>query len=58
MTWLHETARLNDTADVVDADTVRERHSVDVGSVDSVARSHWPKRRSVYTHCEARPVAR
>jgi len=55
MTWLQGTARPNDTADVVDADTVRELHSV--GSVDSVARCHWHERRSVYTHCDAIAVA-
>jgi len=51
MTWPQGTARPNDT------DTVRELHSVGVGSVDSVARCHWHERRSVYTHCDAIAVA-
>ena len=57
MTWQQDTARLIDTADIVDADTACQLHSVDVDSVDSVTQSNGRNRRCVYTPCAMRAVA-
>ena len=57
MTWHQDTARLINTADVVDANTVRGLQSVGVGSVDSVTQSDGRKRRCVYTPCAMQVVA-